>query len=119
MSDAALSPVQNFDLGSIKVPTMNPITAFLSAACIAASAGMVLWNHVYIAPVFVAAAVVIALSLKMANVWEKFVIWRMGKLQSVKGAGIFVIILMLDRVIAIIGAVGRAGPFRHHGRSRL
>jgi regulator of protease activity HflC (stomatin/prohibitin superfamily) len=63
---------------------------------------MVFWNHVYVAPVFVAAAVVIALSLKMANVWEKFVILRMGKLQSVKGAGLFVIIPILDRVIAII-----------------
>jgi regulator of protease activity HflC (stomatin/prohibitin superfamily) len=102
VSDAAPTPVQNSNFGSIKVPTMNPITAFLTFACVAAGAGMVFWNHVYVAPVFVAAAVVIALSLKMANVWEKFVILRMGKLQSVKGAGLFVIIPILDRVIAII-----------------
>jgi regulator of protease activity HflC (stomatin/prohibitin superfamily) len=38
----------------------------------------------------------------MANVWQKFVILRVGKLQSVKGAGIFVIIPVLDRVVAII-----------------
>ena len=38
----------------------------------------------------------------MANVWEKFVILRMGKLQSVKGAGLFVIIPILDNVIDII-----------------
>jgi regulator of protease activity HflC (stomatin/prohibitin superfamily) len=51
---------------------------------------------------FVAAAVVIALSIKMANMWENFVILRMGKLQSVNGAGIFVIVPISDRVIAII-----------------
>jgi regulator of protease activity HflC (stomatin/prohibitin superfamily) len=102
LTDAAPPPVQNISFGSFKVPTMNPITAFLVFACIAAGAGMAFWNHVYMAPVFVAAAVVIGLSLKMANVWEKFVILRMGKLQSVKGAGLFVIIPLLDRVIAII-----------------
>jgi regulator of protease activity HflC (stomatin/prohibitin superfamily) len=42
------------------------------------------------------------MSLKMANVWQKFVILRMGKLQSVKGAGIFAIIPILDNVIAVI-----------------
>jgi regulator of protease activity HflC (stomatin/prohibitin superfamily) len=38
----------------------------------------------------------------MANVWQKFVILRMGKLQSVKGAGLFVIIPVIDTVVAII-----------------
>jgi regulator of protease activity HflC (stomatin/prohibitin superfamily) len=42
------------------------------------------------------------MSLKMANAWEKFVILRMGKLQSVKGAGLFMIIPVLDNVIAVI-----------------
>jgi regulator of protease activity HflC (stomatin/prohibitin superfamily) len=42
------------------------------------------------------------MSLKMANTWQKFVILRMGKLQSVKGAGMFVIIPILDNVIAVI-----------------
>ena len=52
-------------------------------------------------PLFVLAALVAA-SLKMANVWQKFVILRMGKLQSVSGAGLFVIIPVLDIVVAII-----------------
>jgi len=81
---------------------MNPIAAFLVFACAAAGAGAAFWSRPYLAFVFFAAAVVIASSLKMANVWEKFVVLRMGKLQSVKGAGIFVIIPVLDRVIAII-----------------
>ncbi|MBU6995949.1 MAG: slipin family protein [Ferrovum myxofaciens] len=45
---------------------------------------------------------IIALSLKMANAWQKFVILRMGKLQSVKGPGLFVIIPILDNVVAVI-----------------
>jgi hypothetical protein len=42
------------------------------------------------------------MSLKIANVWQKFLILRMGNLQSVKGAGLFLIIPLLDRVIAVI-----------------
>jgi len=42
------------------------------------------------------------MSLKMANVWQKFVILRMGKLQSVRGAGLFAIIPILDSVTAVI-----------------
>jgi regulator of protease activity HflC (stomatin/prohibitin superfamily) len=56
----------------------------------------------YLGAVFVAVAVVIGMSLKMANVWQKFVILRMGRLQSVKGAGLFVIIPVLDAVVAVI-----------------
>ncbi|HEY6484504.1 MAG TPA: slipin family protein [Steroidobacteraceae bacterium] len=47
-------------------------------------------------------ALIVAMSLKMANVWQKFVILRMGKLQSVKGAGLFAIIPVLDSVVAVI-----------------
>ena len=42
------------------------------------------------------------MSLKMANAWQKFVILRMGKLQSVRGAGLFAIFPVLDSVIAVI-----------------
>ena len=38
----------------------------------------------------------------MANAWQKFVILRMGKLQSVKGPGMFAIIPVIDNVIAVI-----------------
>ena len=56
----------------------------------------------YMGFVFFAAGALIATSLKMANVWQKFVILRMGKLQSVKGAGMFAIIPVLDSVVAVI-----------------
>jgi len=81
---------------------MNPITLALSAAF--ALAGVVIgeWVSLYMAPPFFVVAILIALSVKVANVWQKFVILRVGKLQSVKGAGFFMIIPVLDSVVAII-----------------
>jgi regulator of protease activity HflC (stomatin/prohibitin superfamily) len=81
---------------------MNSITAFLVFVCIAASLAAGRWINPYAAAGFFVAAVLIALSLKMANVWEKFVILRMGKLQSVRGAGLFLIIPVIDNIIAVI-----------------
>lgn len=80
---------------------MNPITSFLVAVCVLAGLAIGQWNS-YLAFAFFGAAVIIAFSLKMANTWQKFVILRMGKLQSVKGAGLFVIIPVIDNVVAVI-----------------
>lgn len=82
---------------------MNPITSFLVAVCVLA--GLAIGqsvNNPYLVMPFFGAAVIIAFSLKMANAWQKFVILRMGKLQSVKGAGLFVIIPVIDIVVAVI-----------------
>jgi regulator of protease activity HflC (stomatin/prohibitin superfamily) len=81
---------------------MNPITLFLVFACIFAGVAVGQWVSPYLAGAFFAAAAVIAMSLKMANVWQKFVILRMGKLHSVKGAGMFAIIPVIDSVVAVI-----------------
>jgi regulator of protease activity HflC (stomatin/prohibitin superfamily) len=81
---------------------MNPITSFLVAVCVLAGLGIGQSGNSYLALAFFGAAIIIAFSLKMANTWQKFVILRMGKLQSVKGAGLFVIIPVIDIVIAII-----------------
>jgi regulator of protease activity HflC (stomatin/prohibitin superfamily) len=81
---------------------MNPIAAFLVFVFSIAAAAMGYSGHLYLGGVSFAVAVVIGTSLKMANVWQKFVILRMGKLQSVKGAGLFAIIPLLDAVVAII-----------------
>ena len=81
---------------------MNPVTLFLSAVVmLAAFAVGALVNSYLALPVFIV-AILIALSVKVANVWEKFVILRVGKLQSVKGAGFFLIIPILDNVVAVI-----------------
>src|SRR5271157_2134272 len=81
---------------------MNPITSFLVFACAAVGIACGYLANLYLSLIFFAAATIIAASLKMANAWEKFVILRMGKLQSVKGAGMFAIIPVIDNVTAVI-----------------
>jgi len=81
---------------------MNPITSFLVLAFLAAAMGVGYFVNPYFGGALFAVALVIGSSLKMANVWQKFVILRMGKLQSVRGAGLFAIIPVLDTVIAVI-----------------
>jgi regulator of protease activity HflC (stomatin/prohibitin superfamily) len=81
---------------------MNPVTSFLVFACMVAGLAIGYFVHPYLGFACFAAAAVIAMSLKMANVWQKFVILRMGKLQSVRGAGLFAIIPVIDSVIAVI-----------------
>ncbi len=81
---------------------MNPIAAFLMVLCIAVGAALAFWSNFYIALPFLVLAAWSALSLKMANVWERFVILRMGRLQSVRGAGLFVILPIVDRIAAVI-----------------
>src|SRR5437762_4202719 len=81
---------------------MNPITLFLVMACSLAGLALGKMVDIYLAPPFLVAAVIIALSLKMANAWQKFVILRAGKLQGVKGPGLFFIVPILDNVTAVI-----------------
>ena len=59
-------------------------------------------GHVYWGVPVVFAAIIIASALKMANTWEKFVILRAGKLRGVKGPGLFLIIPVIDNVVAVI-----------------
>src|ERR1700761_2900000 len=82
--------------------SMNPITLFLVIAC--ALVGLALGKTValFLAPPFLVAAVIMALSLKMANTWQKFVVLRAGKLQGVKGPGLFLILPVIDNVVAVI-----------------
>jgi len=81
---------------------MNPVTLFLSAAFMLAALAVGALVNPYLALPFFIVAVLVALSVKVANVWEKFVVLRVGKLQSVKGAGFFMIIPILDNVVAVI-----------------
>jgi len=55
---------------------MNPITSFLVFICILAAFGFGYFVDPYLALVFFAAGALIAASLKMANVWQKFVVLR-------------------------------------------
>ena len=81
---------------------MNPITLLLSTIFLLAGVAAGGLFNIYLAiPLFII-ALLIVMSVKVANVWEKYVILRIGKLQSVKGAGLFMIIPVLDTVVAII-----------------
>src|SRR5258705_2912363 len=81
---------------------MNPITLSLTILCALVGAGFLLSGYPLLSLAFFIAAVIVAASLKMANAWEKFVILRAGKLQGVKGPGLFFIIPILDSVTAVI-----------------
>lgn len=81
---------------------MNPIATFLVFICVLAGLAVCEWVNDYLVLAFLGAAVIIAFALKMANTRGKLVILRMGKLQSVKGAGLFVIIPVMDNAVAVI-----------------
>jgi regulator of protease activity HflC (stomatin/prohibitin superfamily) len=81
---------------------MNPVTSFLVFVLIAAGLALGYWQNLYLGVALLVAALLVATSLKMANAWQKFVILRMGKLQAVRGAGLFAIIPVLDNVVAVI-----------------
>ncbi len=81
---------------------MNPVTSFLVFAFLVAGLAAGYLVNPYLGFALLCVAALIAMSLKMANVWQKFVILRMGKLQSVRGAGLFAIIPVIDAVIAVI-----------------
>jgi regulator of protease activity HflC (stomatin/prohibitin superfamily) len=81
---------------------MNPITFAVVAALTAAGATLFHFVSIFLGAVFLLLAALVALSLKMANAWEKFVILRAGKLQGVKGPGLFFILPVVDSIIAII-----------------
>ena len=88
---------------------MNPITSVIALALFLGGLGVGGFAiplgggmHPLYALPFLAAALVVALSLKMANTWERFVILRAGKLLGVRGPGMFVLIPIFDQVIAVI-----------------
>jgi len=81
---------------------MNPITAFVTIVCAAAGVALFVAGQPAWGIAFVILAVFIAFALKMANTWQKFVIRRAGKLHGVKGPGLFLIIPVLDNVVAVI-----------------
>ncbi len=80
---------------------VNPVTSFLVYVLVAAGLALGYWQNLYFGIALLVAALIVATSLKMANAWQKFVILRMGKLQAVRGAGLFAIIPVLDNVVAI------------------
>ena len=81
---------------------MNPITLFLSLVLLAFGAALTWMGTPVLGIVFLVAAILVAAALKMANNWEKFVILRAGKLRGVAGPGLFLIVPVIDNVVAVI-----------------
>ena len=88
---------------------INPITLMLAALLCLCGIGIAgfayplagVTHPVYAIPFF-AAALLVVLSLKMANTWQEFVVLRAGKLQDVRGPGLFLMFPVIDRVVAVI-----------------
>jgi regulator of protease activity HflC (stomatin/prohibitin superfamily) len=81
---------------------MNPITIFLTVVCALIGMGFLSARIELPGFAFLALALIILTSLKMANVWERFVILRAGRLQGVKGPGLFFIVPILDAITVVI-----------------
>jgi regulator of protease activity HflC (stomatin/prohibitin superfamily) len=81
---------------------MNPITLFAALALALIGGVLIQFVSIPVGVAFVVAAILVALSLKVANTWQKFVVLRAGKLQGVKGPGLFWIVPIIDNVVAVI-----------------
>jgi regulator of protease activity HflC (stomatin/prohibitin superfamily) len=81
---------------------MNPITLLVTVVLGAIGALLVMAQMPQAGAVFFILAALTLFSLKMANNWERFVILRAGKLSSVKGPGLFMIVPVIDAIAAVI-----------------
>jgi regulator of protease activity HflC (stomatin/prohibitin superfamily) len=81
---------------------MNPITLLITIVLGVIGAFLFLAQLPLPGIGFSILAVFTLFSLKMANNWERFVILRAGKLSSVKGPGLFMIIPVIDAIAAVI-----------------
>ena len=83
----------------------NPLALLLSVLTALAAAGAFWWsarNHqalgYWTGGVLILASALIPMSLMMANQWERAVVLRLGRLQAIRGPGMFLIIPILDQV---------------------
>jgi hypothetical protein len=81
---------------------MSPVALFPVTISRAAGRVCACWIQPSLAMLFFIVMALVAASLKIANVWQRFVILRRWKLQRVNGAGMFVIIPVFDSGVAVI-----------------
>ncbi|MBN8908576.1 MAG: slipin family protein [Rhodospirillales bacterium] len=91
---------------------MNPVSAlifvvFLGGAVLSYAARMPIGLTVLLARI----GIFLGYSVKMAQQWEKAVILRLGKLHSVKGAGLFIVVPIIDQVATWIDQRIRTSEF--------
>jgi regulator of protease activity HflC (stomatin/prohibitin superfamily) len=78
---------------------MNPVSFTLFAVFVAAAVGSFLTTRsLFLTGVFLIVGLAIAYGLKMARQWEKAVVLRFGKLEGIRGPGLFFIIPIVDTI---------------------
>ena len=102
---------------------MNPVSAlifivFVGGAALSLFARMPLGVTIVLALI----GIFLGYSVKMAQQWEKAVVLRLGKLQAIKGPGLFILVPIIDQVATWIdqrirtsGVQRRAGADPRHG----
>ncbi|WP_080963989.1 slipin family protein [Chromobacterium subtsugae] len=81
---------------------MNPITSFIVAVFFLSGLLAYASSYLPLAILLWVCAAIVAQALRMANTWQKCVVLRAGKLRGVNGPGLFLIIPVVDRVVATI-----------------
>ncbi|QND86618.1 slipin family protein [Chromobacterium vaccinii] len=81
---------------------MNPITSFIVAVFFLSGLLAYASSYLLLAILLWVCAAIVAQALRMANTWQKCVVLRAGKLRGVNGPGLFLIIPVVDRVVATI-----------------
>lgn len=93
---------------------LNPIAITVLIVMFGISIGlfylMLIGTEVLIALLLV--SVIVAVSVKVANQWEKAVVLRMGKYKGLKGPGIFFIIPIIDKIDKYIDQRIRVTEFK-------
>src|SRR5665213_4116841 len=104
-SRSSAAPPSDISVPSSRIPNtpqethMNPVSALVFVIFLGGAALS------FVARLPIAVTVILALigiflgySIKMAQQWEKAVILRLGKLQAIKGPGLFILVPIFDQV---------------------
>jgi regulator of protease activity HflC (stomatin/prohibitin superfamily) len=83
----------------------NPFATLLCLIVLAAGVGVLVLSKSADAPILavpgvalIILALLIPMSLRMANQWERAVVLRLGRLQAIRGPGLFIIIPFVDSI---------------------
>jgi regulator of protease activity HflC (stomatin/prohibitin superfamily) len=90
----------NYRLSGANAPAMllSVLLIGLGAGAFALGAGYQMPAMFWLGGLLILIGLLVPASLKMANQWERAVVLRMGKLQAVRGPGMFLIIPFIDEV---------------------
>lgn len=80
---------------------MNPITLTLTVLLVAAGAALAPFS-IAAAAVLIGLGVLVFLSLRVANAWERAIVLRAGRFAGVKGPGLYWMVPVIDSVAAVV-----------------